>query len=89
MRARSTVFISYTVSTRFIAPSHEPEDSDYKKELKYTYYNEVTSMNCYTCSNDSIFIEEVNNSIILISLQLLQFLFQSSSISNFKMLSER
>ena len=66
MIARSIVFVSNTVSTRLIALSHQPEDSNYKKELKYTYYDEATSMDCYTYSNDSETIEEVDNSVILI-----------------------
>ena len=89
MIARSTVFVSNTVNTRLIALSHQSEDSDYRKELKYTYYDEATSMSCYTYSNDSEIIEEVDNSVILIFQQLLQSFFQSSSILSFKTLSER
>ena len=66
MIVRSTVFISNTVNTRFIVLSHQSEDSDYKKKLKYIYYDEVTSMSCYIYSNGSETIEEIDNSVILI-----------------------
>ena len=89
MKTRSAIFVPHTISTQLIALSHESEDSDYKKELKYIYYDEVTSVNYYTCSNDSKLIEKVDNSIILIFQQLLQLFIQSSLISNFKTLFER
>ena len=56
MKIRSTVFVSHTVNIQFIALSHESEDSNYKKKLKYIYYDEVTSMNYYMRLNDSEFI---------------------------------
>ena len=71
MKTRSAVFVPHTINTQLIALSHESENSDYKKELKYTYYDEIMSINYYTYSNDSELIEEVDNSIILIFQQLL------------------
>ena len=89
MVARSTVFVPNTINTRLIALSHQSEDSDYRKELKYIYYDGVTSMNCYTYSNGSEIIEEIDNSVILIFQQFLQFSSQSSSILSFETLFER
>ena len=86
MRTRSAIFVSHTINIQLIALSHESESSDYKKELKYIYYDEVTSVNCYTCSNDLKFIEEVDNLIILIFQQFLQLFIQLSSISDFETL---
>ena len=88
METRSAVFVPHIISIQLIALSHESEDSDYKKKLKYIYYDEVTSVNCYTYLNNSKLIEEVDNSIILIFQQLLQSFIQSSSISNFETLFE-
>ena len=89
MRTRSAIFVSHIVNTQLIALSHESEDSDYRKKLKYIYYDEVTSVNCYTYLNNSKLIEEVDNSIILIFQQFLQFFIQLSLISDFETLFER
>ena len=89
LRTCSVVFIFCIISTQLIALSHESEDLNYRKKLKYIYYDKATLVNCYTYSNDSKIIKEIDNLIILISQQFLQFLIQSSSILDFETLFER
>ena len=89
LKTHSAVSVSYTINIQLIALSYKSKDSDYKKELKYIYYDEVTSINYYTYLNNSEFFKEIDNLIILIFQQLLQLFTQSSSISNFKTLFKR
>ena len=82
LRARSIVFVSFTIDIRLIASAHQSNDSYSRNQLKCTHYDEITSVNCYTSSNDSESCKKRNNSIILISNKFSQFITQSQSISN-------
>ena len=66
LRIRSAVFVPHIINIQLIILSHKSEGSDYRKELKYFYYDKVTSVNCYKYLNDSKLIKKVDNSIILI-----------------------
>ena len=82
LRIRSVVFVFFAVDTRFIVSAHQSDDSYSRNQLKCTHYDEITSMSCYTSSNDSESCKKDNNSIILISDKFSQFITQSQSISN-------
>ena len=86
---RLAIFVPYTVNIQLIALSHKSENSDYRKELKYIYYDETTSINYYTSSHDLELIEKVDNLIFLIFQQLLQSFIQLLLISDFETLFKR
>ena len=82
LKIRSIVFVFFVIDIQFIVSTYQSDDSYFKNQLKCIHYNEITSMNCYTFSNDSKSCKKRNNSIILISNKFSQFIIQSQSISN-------
>ena len=82
LRTRSVVFVSFAIDIRLIVSTHQSNDSYSKNQLKCTHYDEITSMNCYTFSNNSKSCKKRNNLIILISNKFSQFIIQSQSILN-------
>ena len=82
LKTRSVVFVSFAADIRLIASAHQSNDSYFRNQLKCTHYDEITSVNCYTFSNNSKPCKKRNNLIILISDKFSQFIIQSQSISN-------